>query len=374
MGDKVLITGGAGFIGSHLADALLQEGYEVRVYDSLVPQVHGQGRALPLYLSDGVEFVEGDVRDREGLERALREVRIVFHLAAAVGVAQSMYEIQRYTEVNVLGTSVLLDILAGGKHQVEKLIVASSMSIYGEGKYECPECGVVYPRMRSLEKLRSRVWEMECPHCGRTLSPLPTDEDKPLHPASVYAISKRDQEEMCLCVGRAYGIPTVALRYFNVYGPRQALSNPYTGVAAIFSARLLNGNPPLIFEDGLQSRDFVHVSDVVRASLLAMKSEEANYEAFNVGTGRPLRVIDMAHALCRKLRPDIEPVIVNRFREGDIRHCYADISKIRARLGFEPRVRFEEGIEDLIGWIEEQTAADRVELAKEELARRGLLR
>ncbi|HDH09993.1 MAG TPA: SDR family NAD(P)-dependent oxidoreductase [Chloroflexi bacterium] len=374
MGDKVLITGGAGFIGSHLADALLQEGYEVRVYDSLVPQVHGQGRALPSYLSDGVEFVAGDVRDREGLERALREVRIVFHLAAAVGVAQSMYEIQRYTEVNVLGTAVLLDILAEGKHQVEKLIVASSMSIYGEGKYECPQCGVVYPRMRSLEKLRSRVWEMECPHCGRTLSPLPTDEDKPLHPASVYAISKRDQEEMCLCVGRAYGIPTVALRYFNVYGPRQALSNPYTGVAAIFSARLLNGNPPLIFEDGLQSRDFVHVSDVVRASLLAMKSEEANYEAFNVGTGRPLRVIDMAHALCRKLRPDIEPVIVNRFREGDIRHCYADISKIRARLGFEPRVRFEEGIEDLIGWIEEQTAADRVELAKEELARRGLLR
>ena len=373
MGDKVLITGGAGFIGSHLADALLQEGYEVRVYDSLVPQVHGGGRALPSYLSDGVEFVEGDVRDREGLERALRGVRIVFHLAAAVGVAQSMYEIQRYTEVNVLGTAVLLDILAEGKHQVEKLIVASSMSIYGEGKYECPECGVVYPRMRSLEKLRSRVWEMECPHCGRTLSPLPTDEDKPLHPASVYAISKRDQEEMCLCVGRAYGIPTVALRYFNVYGPRQALSNPYTGVAAIFSARLLNGNPPLIFEDGLQSRDFVHVSDVVRASLLAMKSEEANYEAFNVGTGRPLRVIDMAHALCRKLRPDIEPVIVNRFREGDVRHCYADISKIRARLGFEPRVRFEEGIEDLIGWIEEQTAADRVELAKEELARRGLL-
>lgn len=363
---KVLVTGGAGFIGSHLVDALIAEGHDVRVYDSLVPQVHGgpptprlarggaadrrpqsslrsrpptadpstssgRRRRPPAHLNPEAEFVYGDMRDREALRKALQGVEVIFHQAAEVGVGQSMYEITRYVEANTGGTALLLELLANEPHRVQKLIVASSMSIYGEGAYECPVHGVVYPRLRPTEQLAAREWEVRCPMpkdatrntqhaarntqytthnntpCGLPLTPLPTTEDKPLFPTSIYAISKMDQELMCLAVGHAYGIPVVALRYFNVYGPRQALSNPYTGVAAIFSARLLNGNRPLVFEDGLQSRDFIHVSDIVRANLLAMERDEANYGVFNVGTGEPHTVLDVAYALAKGLGVDIEP-------------------------------------------------------------------
>jgi len=372
--DKVLVTGGAGFIGSYLVDALLAKGYQVRVFDSLEPQVHGEARQVPGYLDRSAELVVGDVRDRSALKDAVQDVGVVFHYAAAVGVGQSMYQVQRYVDVNTLGGATLLDILANEPHRVRKLIVASSMSTYGEGKYECQACGVMYPQLRPDEQLRQRRWEMLCPQCGGEMRPLPTDESKPLSPTSIYAVTKRDHEEMFLCFGRAYEIPTVALRFFNVYGPRQALSNPYTGVAAIFSARLLNGQPPVIYEDGKQSRDFIHIEDVARASLLAMERQEADYEVFNVGTGRPLTILQIAQVLIDHLAEGkAEPQIVGQYRRGDIRHCFADIGRIRERLGFEPEVAFEEGVADLISWVREQEATDGFGLVDSELRGKELI-
>ena len=376
MSEQILVTGGAGFIGSHLVDALLAAGHAVRVFDNLEPQVHGglreQGR-WPDYVARECEKIVGDVRDREALRRALDGIDVIFHEAAMVGVGQSMYQVQRYVDVNTLGTATLLDILANEKHSVRKLLVASSMSIYGEGAYTCPQHGRVYPRLRSTEQLKRREWEMRCPLCPEPVQPAATDEEKPLLSTSIYAISKKDQEEMCLCVGRAYSLPTVALRYFNVYGSRQALSNPYTGVAAIFSSRLLNGHSPLVYEDGRQSRDFTHVSDIVQANLLAMQTEAANYDCFNVGTGQPVSVLEVAQALGRTLGKDIEPTIVGKFREGDIRHCVADIRKAQHVLGYAPRVKFEDGMPELANWVRAQQAVDRVDQAAGELEKRGLV-
>ena len=374
MGERVLVTGGAGFIGSHLVDALLEAGHTVRVFDSLDPQVHGGLRERghwPDYLATDCERILGDVRDRRALRIAMEGIDVIFHQAAAVGVGQSMYEIERYVDINTRGTAVLLDVLANDKHHVRKLIVASSMSIYGEGAYHCDEHGAVYPRLRSNEQLASRDWEMHCPDCGEGVAPVPTDEEKPLHSTSIYAITKKDQEEMCLTVGRAYGIPTVALRYFNTYGSRQALSNPYTGVAAIFSSRLLNGQSPVIFEDGHQSRDFVHVSDIVQANLLAMKREEMDYQAFNVGTGRSLTILQVAELLGQHLGSRKSPEIAQKFRAGDIRHCFADVGRLWA-LGFRPQVQLEEGVNELMMWVRSQTAVDGFEQAREELRSRGL--
>jgi dTDP-L-rhamnose 4-epimerase len=369
---NILVTGGAGFIGSHLVEELVALGHHVRVLDLLVPQVHGHDACVPKNLPIDAEFMKGDVGDVEAWRWALEGIDIIFHEAAEVGVGQSMYEIVRYIEANTLGTAIMLELLATGEYSIEKLIVASSMSIYGEGCYECPSCGPVFPQLRTAEQLLQRDWEMRCPNCQKVATPACTREDKPLSPTSIYAISKRDQEEMCLVIGRAYGIPTVALRYFNVYGPRQALSNPYTGVAAIFSSRLLNANPPLIFEDGLQSRDFVHVSDIVQANLLAMENDHANYEVFNIGTGRSLAVLDVARALSKALGVELEPQIVGKSREGDIRHCYADISKAQRVLGYTPKVAFEDGIHDLVEWVSEQESLDMVDNATRELEMRGL--
>jgi dTDP-L-rhamnose 4-epimerase len=374
MTEKILVTGGAGFIGSHLVDALLATGFEVRVFDSLEPQVHGGLRERgewPDYLACNCEKILGDVRDRDALRKAVESVDVILHHAAVVGVGQSMYEIERYVDVNSGGTAVLLDLLANENHRVRKLIVASSMSIYGEGKYRCAEHGEIFPRLRSDGQLAARDWDMSCPICGQPAEALPTDEEKPLYSTSIYAITKKDQEEMCLAVGRAYGIPTVALRYFNVYGPRQALSNPYTGVAAIFSSRLLNGQPPVIFEDGHQSRDFVHVSDIVQANLLAMDREEMDYCVFNVGTGQQRTVLEVAEALSQHLNGNVRPEIAHKFRAGDIRHCFADISRIQA-LGYRPAIRFEDGVAELVGWVGSETAVDGFEGAREELVSRGL--
>jgi dTDP-L-rhamnose 4-epimerase len=389
MSERILVTGGAGFIGSHLVDALLRQGHQVRVFDNLEPQVHGPLRAQgqwPSYCNLEAEYILGDVRDRDTLRQAMTGVDIIFHEAAMVGVGQSMYQVDRYVDVNTRGTASLLDILANDEEirsQLRKLVVASSMSIYGEGKYECPLHGVVYPKLRPEAQLAARDWELHCPvpdasdngsgqtMCGLVLRPLPTDEDKPLHSTSIYAISKKDQEEMCLSIGRAYDIPTVALRYFNVYGSRQALSNPYTGVAAIFSGRLLNSKPPVIFEDGGQSRDFVHVSDIVQANLLAMEKDEANYGVFNVGSARVFTVLDVAEALINHLGVGVEPEIVQKFRAGDIRHCFSDISRIQA-LGYRPTVKFEDGLVELVSWVQSQTAVDTFEQARAELVKRGL--
>jgi dTDP-L-rhamnose 4-epimerase len=371
--ERVLVTGGAGFIGSHLVDALVQRGMQVRVLDNLEPQVHGASRVVPPYLNPAAELIEGDVRDRGLLASALEGVQVIFHLAAAVGVGQSMYEIERYVSANTLGTAVLLDLLANRREGVRKLVVASSMSLYGEGSYHCPHCGPAQPLPRDEAGMRQEQWDPLCPHCGSVLSPRPTSEEKPLQPASIYAISKKDQEEMSLCVGRAYGIPTVALRFFNVYGPRQSLSNPYTGAAAIFSSRALNGKPPLVYEDGLQRRDFVHVGDVVQALLLAMESDAADHGVFNVGTGRALSILEMAEIICREVGPaGLRPLVTRKFRKGDIRHCYADIGRITA-LGYRPRVTFEEGIHDLASWVVQQSAEDGLEKANAELQSRGLV-
>jgi dTDP-L-rhamnose 4-epimerase len=367
----ILITGGAGFIGSHLVDGLLERGHTVRVLDSFVEQVHNASKSL---LPSNIEIIRGDVRDKAAVDAALEGVSVVFHLAAEVGVGQSMYEIERYISANTLGTATLLEAIVKRREQVRKLVVASSMSIYGEGLYRCPQCGPIVPEPRPIEQLRDHDWETHCPECSATLEAVPTPETKTLNPTSVYAIAKQDQEQYSLVVGKAYGIPTVALRYFNIYGPRQALSNPYTGVMAIFSSRLLNRQQPLIFEDGYQSRDFTQVSDVVQANLLAMESDKADFQTINVGTGVSTSVRRVAEILAKELHVDIGPSIIERYREGDIRHCVADITRARTLLGYEPKVSLEQGIPQLVEWVREQHATDAVEQATEELQLHGLVK
>jgi dTDP-L-rhamnose 4-epimerase len=367
---KVLITGGAGFIGSHLADELLSHGYQVRALDNLSEQVHGPGCVRPAYLHDDVELLVGDVRDPRAVAQALEGVDAVFHFAALVGVGQSMYQIKDYTEVNNLGTAVLLEALI--KNPVQKLVVASSMSIYGEGYYRNVAGELVNVSERSLEQLKSGAWEL-CDGQDQALTPVPTSEAKLPCLSSVYALSKYDQERLCLLVGRAYNIPTVAMRFFNVYGTRQALSNPYTGVLAIFASRLLNGNAPMIFEDGQQQRDFVHVKDVALACRLALEKEEANGQVFNVGSGNSYPISEIAERLATVLdKCDLLPQITGKYRVGDIRHCYADISLAQKILGFYPQVEFNSGLEELAAWLEGQIAYDRVSEASAELAARGL--
>jgi dTDP-L-rhamnose 4-epimerase len=367
---KVLVTGGAGFIGSHLADRLLADGAEVRVLDSLDRQVHD---GPPTHLSPHAELIVGDVRDGDTVARALTGVDRLVHFAAAVGVGQSMYEIERYTSVNATGTAVVLERALGVRDRLEKIVVASSMSIYGEGLYRCPVEGVdVAPPPRRDERLAAHRWEVPCPSCGADLEPQPTPETKPLQPTSVYAVGKRDQEELTLAVGRAYGIPATALRFFNVYGTRQALSNPYTGVAAIFSSRLLNGRPPLVFEDGRQSRDFVHVTDVAAAVRAALEPGAADDEAVNVAGGRSISVAEIATTLAGVLGVDVAPEIRNEYRAGDVRHCFGDSRKAAALLDWRPRVDLEGGMRELAGWLVDQTPVDRVDEATDALVRRGL--
>jgi dTDP-L-rhamnose 4-epimerase len=370
MAKRILITGGAGFVGSHVADELLERGYAVRVLDNLSPQVHGENRERPDYLAEDVELLIGDVRDAAAVERALKGVDAVYHFAAAVGVGQSMYEISEYTSVNSLGTAVLLEQLV--HHRVERLVVASSMSIYGEGLYRAADGRTVAGRERSLDQLKRHEWELRDAD-GSSLAPIPTPETKMPALPSVYAINKYDQERLCLTVARAYDIEAVGLRFFNIYGPRQALSNPYTGVLAIFASRYLNGQAPLINEDGHQCRDFVSVRDVARACRLALEQPGVGGEVFNIGSGEHFSVREVASAMARVLDCEhIQAEVTGRYRMGDIRHCFADISHAEAKLGYRPQVRFEEGLADLAAWLEGKTAEDRVLQASQELARRGL--
>jgi dTDP-L-rhamnose 4-epimerase len=370
MAKSILITGGAGFVGSHLADALLAAGHNVRIFDNLTRQVHHNG--LPAYLARDVEFLAGNIQDSAAVRRALDGMDVVYHLAAAVGVGQSMYEIEHYMGTNTQGTAVLLQELLNRKSQVQKLVLASSMSIYGEGKYLCAHCGEMSPGLRSAERLRRRQWEPECPRCGEALTPIPTDESKPLQCSSIYALSKKDQEEMCLLFGRTYGLPVVALRYFNIYGTRQSLSNPYTGVAAIFASRLINGNSPMIFEDGRQLRDFVSVKDVVRANLLAMERPEADGMALNIGSGEPISIREVAAELSHAMQKDIPAALTSKYRAGDVRHCFADISAAGKFLGYAPRVRFADGLKDLVQWLCSQQPQDRAAEAVAQLSEFGL--
>jgi dTDP-L-rhamnose 4-epimerase len=369
MPKTILVTGGAGFVGSFVCEELLQAGYRVRAFDYLDPQVHEESQR-PGYLHPDVELLHGDIRDPQAVRSALKGVDAVYHLAALVGVGQSMYQIERYTSVNNCGTAVLLEALI--ENPVERLVVASSMSIYGEGLYQTPNGSLVADAERTTAQLQAHDWEPRA-EGGESLSPLPTPETKTPALSSVYALSKYDQERLCLIAGRAYGFDAVALRFFNIYGPRQALSNPYTGVLAIFAARYLNNRSPLINEDGFQQRDFVHVRDIAQACRLALEVPEAAGQVFNIGSGIPRTVREIARELAVALdKTDIEPEIVGKYRAGDIRHCYADISKARRILGFEPRIELQEGLCELAGWLEGQVAVDRVESAGAELAARGL--
>lgn len=368
----ILVTGGAGFIGSFLVDRLIEQKHEVTIFDNLEPQVH-HGK-IPDYVTPKAKFVKGDVRNYNQLKEYVINSDVVFNFAARVGVGQSMYEIKDYVHTNELGTANLLHALANEEHDVKKVIIASSMSIYGEGSYKCGKCNKEFHNVeRIYEQLKNRKWELICPDCDFILTPIPTKENKPLSKSSVYAITKKNQEELTLNIGKNYGIPSVALRFFNTYGPRQSLSNPYTGAAAIFISRIKNNNPPLLFEDGEQARDFVSVHDIVDSCILAIDKNAANYETFNVGTGNKTSIKELAETLITVFGSKLQPKINYEFRKGDIRHCFADISKIRSKLGYEPKVILKEGMEELVKWSQNKEAKDGVNKAYRELKEKKLV-
>ena len=372
MREQALVTGGAGFIGSHLVDALLARGYRVRVLDNLLEQAHPTGQAQ--FLSPEAELLVGDLRDRAAVDQALNGVSLVFHQGGMVGNGQSMYDIHRYIDVNSSGTAMLLEAMVARRDQFRRLVMASSMVVYGDGAYSCPQHGPIARATRPIERLRARQWEPLCATCGTEVTAIATNEDHPMRPTSTYGISKRDQEELSLVIGKAYKLPTIALRYLNAYGQRQALSNPYTGVAAIMITRLLNGKQPVVFEDGLQRRDLVHVGDIVSANLAAADADErADYQAFNIGGGRSITIHGLASQLAKQLGKDIEPAITGEYRDGDIRHCFADISRARTFLQWEARTPIETGIADLVSWATHERPEDRTERANAELRAKGLI-
>ncbi|MFX0072507.1 MAG: GDP-mannose 4,6-dehydratase [Candidatus Hermodarchaeota archaeon] len=377
MTKNILVTGGAGFIGSHLVDELINvKGHNVTVLDVLEEQVHNKTDKPPDYLNRKADFIKGSVTDYKVLEDLIKNHDVIYHLAAMVGVGQSMYQIKKYVDNNITGTAKLLDVLANREHNVKKLVIASSNTIYGEGKSKCENCGIVYPKLRNELQLEKKDWEIDCPNCGFKVKPLPTDEKTPFDSSSIYALSKQNQEQMGLLIGNTYGINTTILRFFLVYGPRQSLSNPYTGVCAIFSSRLFNGKPPIVFEDGLQSRDFVNVKDVCQALILAMEKGKAREEIYNVASGNPITIKEVAEIISQKINPELNPIYNQQYRIGDIRHCIADISKIKKELGYKPMISFKEGIEEVLEWIKPQVSSisDSSQKAINELKEKGLLK
>ncbi len=369
---KILVTGGAGFIGSHLVDALIEKGNQVRVYDNLNPQVHGKQATKPQYLHPEAEFIFGDICDRSNLKKALEGIEVVFHEAAEVGVGQSMYSIDPYVKTNVHGTAVLWDLLVNEKNRVEKVLVASSMSLYGEGRYLCPEHGEISPQPRPESQLASGEWDMKCLQCKNHVTAIPTDEEKESHCHSVYAQTKRDQEVYSLLIGNAYKIPTIACRYFNCYGPRQSLNNPYTGAAAIFSSSIKNDKPPLVYEDGLQIRDLIHIHDLIQAKLILLDHPDAKPGVYNIGTGNRRTILDVAKILIKLYGKEFEPNVIKKYRNGDIRDCFADISKITG-LGFISKYSLEKGLQDLFEWGEGKPAISKIDEAHELLLKKGLV-
>ena len=370
----VLVTGGAGYIGSHLVDALVAREYRVTVLDNLEPQVHRSG-TWPSYANPKATYVKGDVRDRSVFEPLVLASQAVVHFGAAVSIGQSMYQIDRYVDVNTRGTALLLDILVNTKHKVEKVLVASSIGVYGEGAYTCATHGAVAPTIRPEQQLAARDWEQHCPHCGKHVTSIPTPEDKALYRDNIYSMTKYHQEEMVLLIGKTYGIPSVAPRFFNVYGPRQSLSNPYAGVAAIWLSRLLNGKQPVVFEDGGQLRDFVSIHDVVDCLILMLEKPGADYLPVNVGSGQTVTILEIANILRRLLGSSIEPQITQSGRKFDIRHNTADIARARETLGFAPRVTLDQGFSELIEWARTtpDVAVDFFDKALQELQDKGLL-
>lgn len=371
---NILITGGAGFIGSNLALRLVSQGYRVTVLDNLSPQIHGENSPLLAAISGKVNFIKGDVRNRDDWLRALEGQNAVVHMAAETGTGQSMYEIARYADVNVNGTALMLDLLANQPHTVQKLLVASSRSLYGEGKAQCSKHGDVYPGERADADMKAGDFSVKCPICAARAKTLPTDEGSRLHPSSIYGITKHTQEQLILTAGRALGIAATALRYQNVYGPGQSLSNPYTGILSIFSTRIRNGNGINVFEDGLESRDFVYIDDVVDATVLALFSDRSDNRVFNVGSGVATDVLTVARTLCEVYGTRVEVQITGNYRLGDIAHNYADLSAISQALGFVPKVDFAEGVRRFASWVlGQEVAADTYQQSIDEMKKRGLL-
>lgn len=370
---NILITGGAGFIGSNLSLKLIEKGYNVTVLDNLSPQIHSENSPLFHSIKDKVNFISGTVLCYDDWKKALKDIDVVVHLAAETGTGQSMYEIEKYTDVNIKGTSIFFDILANEQHSIKKILVASSRAIYGEGKYSCEQHGIVYPTERKSIDMENGDFEAKCPICSQSLELMPTDEESKIHPSSIYGITKQVQEQMFMVMGKSLGIPAVAFRYQNVYGAGQSLSNPYTGILSIFSTRIKNGNDITIFEDGLESRDFVYVDDVVEATILGIEKDEANGQVFNVGLGIGIDVLTVANTLVKAYNSNSKITLSGNYRIGDIRHNYADLTKIKERLCFEPKVNFVEGIQRFTTWVNQQKVVeDRYELSIEEMKEKGL--
>lgn len=371
--NNILITGGAGFIGSRVALKLIQKGYKITILDNLSEQIHGKNADIPDFIQGKVKFIKGDVRNKEEWRIALKSQDAVIHLAAETGTGQSMYEIYKYTDVNIGGTANLLDILTNEDTQIKKVVVAASRAIYGEGKYICKNHGDVYPEERKDEDLRKGDYECKCPSCNENLELLKTDEDSKIHPTSIYGITKQNQEQMVMVSCKSLSIPCVSFRYQNVYGPGQSLNNPYTGILSIFSTRIKNNNNINIFEDGKETRDFVYIDDIVDATILGLEKSEANYEVFNVGSGVATDVMTVATALKEAYNSNISIEISGNYRLGDIRHNVADLTKIKELLNFEPKVSFVEGINKFAKWVNEQEIKeDKYEQSIKEMKAKGL--
>lgn len=368
--NKILVTGGAGLIGSFLVDELIRKGYQVRILDNLEDQVH-QAK-LPNYLNKKAKFILGDIRDYEVFKESIQGIDAIFHLAASVGVSQSNYQIKKYVDVNIGATANLLDILVNTKNQVKKLIIISSMTSYGEGNYQCRKCGVVRPPLREESQLNKKDWNLYCPNCGLEVEAIPTNEEALDCPNSIYGLSKKYQQDMSLLIAKLYSIPTVVFRGFNIYGPRQSLSNPYTGVTAMFISRLKNNKEAIIYEDGYQTRDFVSVHDVVDAFILSLEKDEANYQVFNIGSGTKTSILEIANVLSKLLGKKKLTRVNHEFRKNDIRNCFADITKLKKLLGWEPKISLEAGLKELVEWSETQTADDNFSQARKELESKGL--
>lgn len=375
---NILITGGAGFIGSNLALKLIEKGHKITILDNLSKQIHGENPEVtsPLFKSikDKVVFIDGTVTSRNDWERALENQNVIVHFAAETGTGQSMYCIEKYTEVNIQGTAIMLDLLANSKHSVQKVVIASSRSIYGEGKYRHPELGIVYPSHRKESDMLAGNFELTY-HDDKKLELLATDEESKIHPSSVYGITKQNQEQMIMTVCPTIGIAPVGFRYQNVYGPGQSLSNPYTGILSIFSTQIRNNNPIQIFEDGKETRDFVFIDDVINATILGIEKEEANGNVYNVGTGIATDVLDVANSLIEAYNINVPVTVTGRFRLGDIRHNFADLTKIKRDLGFEPKVYFKEGIQKFSEWVlQQEIQEDKLSKSLEEMKKKGLLK
>ncbi len=379
MAKKILITGGAGFIGSNLSLSLIDKGYDITVLDNLSQQIHGDNpeSTSELYQSikHKVNFINGDVTSKADWEKAINDNEVIVHLAAETGTGQSMYQIKRYTDVNIGGTALMLDILASSKHAVKKVVVASSRAIYGEGRYFSEKLGYVYPESRSNERMLAGNFEVNINGSDEVLKLMSTDEESKIHPTSVYGITKQNQEQMIMTVCTALNIAPVAFRYQNVYGPGQSLKNPYTGILSIFSTQIKNGKSINIFEDGKESRDFVFIDDVVNATIKGIENESANGQVFNVGTGIATSVIEVAETLIKNYGVEVPVQITGNFRIGDIRHNFADISKISSLLDFTPKVTFEDGIRQFTDWVNQQEIQQsRYEESLNEMKSKGLMK